>query len=341
MKNFKKIIAFAVILVMISGLASCGSGEGNDKDKDGKVLAKVQNTEITQSEIDGYVSYYVLTTYSQSKSEMTKDNVKYMEGLLLNFAVETELLKDHYEKEGVDVLPKDYDDQFKSYKDTLFSQSENMQSELSDEGIDNDTLDFFFRSQFYTQKYMEDIDNEDPATDKDIEKYYDEHKDEFVSPAQIKASHILVADEKHSKESLKKIEDIRAKIESGETTFAKQAKANNTDSTKDTGGDLGWFGKGQMVPEFENAAFSLDVGELSDVVETTYGYHLIEVTDKQKEDQKSLKQSKKEIGDTLQSDKYADGIESLKNEFDVEYTDAGKELIGDTTGSAVQEGTNE
>lgn len=337
MTNFKNIVVFTLILAMIAGLTGCGG----DNQSDDQVLAKVENTEITQSQVDGYVSYYVLTTYSQSKKEMTKDNVEYMEGLLLNFAVEIELLKAHYKKEGITILPADYDEQFKAYKETLFSQNENMQAQLSTEGINNSTLDFFFRLPYYTKKYTDDINKEDPAKNKDVEKYYDEHKDQYVSPAQIKASHILVADKNHSEESLSKIEKVKADIENGDATFTDMAKKYNTDPTKDTGGDLGWFGRGQMVQEFEDAAFALKVGELSDVVETSYGYHLIKVTDKQKKVQKTLKQSKNDIKMALQADKYADGIESLKNEFNVEYTKAGKALAEDVTESAVKESADE
>lgn len=305
---------------MVFALSACGSG------KDSTVLAKVGDAEITQNQIDGYTGYYVLTTYGQSKSEVGEENLSAMEGILLNFAVEIELLKEHYKKEGVDVLPDDYDDQFKSYKEAMLSQGEDIQTKLDDEGIDDDTLNFFYESQYYTKKYMEDIDKEDPAAEEDIEAYYNEHKDEMTSPAQIKASHILVQDDKHSAESKKKIEDIRKKIEDGTATFEEMAEENNSDSTAQTGGDLGWFGKGQMVSEFEDAAFALKKDELSDVVKTDYGYHLIKVTGIQKEHQKTLKEAHDEIEDIIQADKYEDGIESLKNEFEVEYTDEGKKL---------------
>lgn len=324
--KFKKITIFTIIFAMLFAMTACGGGDGGG----GKTLAKIGDTEITQSQIDGYTSYYVLTTYSQSKSEVGEENIKYMEGLLLNFAVEVELLKQHYKKEDKKVIPDDYDDQFKSYKESLLSQGEDIQKQLKDEGIDDDTLDFFFSAQYYTKQYMTDIEEEDPATEADIEKYYDEHKDEFTSPAQVKASHILVADAEHTEAGKTSIEAIKTKIEKGEATFAEMAKENNTDSTKETGGDLGWFGEGQMVEEFEKAAFALKKGEMSDVVETEFGYHLIEVTDTKKAHQKSLKEAHDEVKEKIQADKYAEGIESLKNEFKVEYTEDGEKLIGNS-----------
>ena len=90
--------------------------------------------------------------------------------------------------------------------------------------------------------------------------------------AKVKASHILVKDEK-------KASELRAKVNNPEE-FAKMAKLHSSCPSSRKGGDLGWFGKGQMVAEFQNAAFSMEIGEISQPVKTQFGYHLIMVTDK-------------------------------------------------------------
>ncbi|MFS0824325.1 peptidylprolyl isomerase [Bacillus sp. 1P02SD] len=102
----------------------------------------------------------------------------------------------------------------------------------------------------------------------------------------VKASHILakfsdnpsaeVTDEQKAA-AKKKIEEVKAKLDSGEK-FEDVAKEYSDDSTAQNGGDLGWFGKGRMVPEFEEAAFALKEGETSDIIESQYGYHIIKVT---------------------------------------------------------------
>ena len=93
---------------------------------------------------------------------------------------------------------------------------------------------------------------------------------------QIRASHILrSADENGKEDALKQIEDVKAEIEAG-TDFAEMAIAHSDCPTGSRGGDLGAFGKGAMVREFENAAFALEVGEVSGPVETGFGYHLIQ-----------------------------------------------------------------
>ncbi len=264
----------------------------------------MEGTDITSDQVNGYTSLYSRLSLYTPKSQLPKEQLSYLKGLMLNFAIEVQTLKQHYEKEGTEVLPKDYDKQFKDYKaqydSALKEQGETAQKDFEKDGITDATLEFFFSAQFYTSKYMKDIDKENPVTDKEIKTYYDENKDMLVSPAQIRASHILVEDAKHTEAGRTSIEAIKAKIDSGKSTFAEMAKENNPDSTAQTGGDLGWFGKGQMVPEFENAAFALKKNEMSDVVETQYGYHLILLTDKKAEHQKTLKEATAEIKATLE-----------------------------------------
>lgn len=118
------------------------------------------------------------------------------------------------------------------------------------------------------------------VTDEEIKEYYDNYK------PQIKARHILVADEAKAKE-------VKAKLDEG-GDFAELAKEYSTDTASaEAGGDLGWFGTGQMVPEFEEASYALDVNEISDPVKSEHGYHIIQVTEK--EEKKSLEDMKAQI----------------------------------------------
>ncbi|MGJ7919412.1 peptidylprolyl isomerase [Neobacillus sp. LXY-4] len=118
------------------------------------------------------------------------------------------------------------------------------------------------------------------ATDKELKDYYNNVKPE------IKARHILVADENTAKE-------VKAKLDGG-AKFEDLAKEYSTDpGSKDKGGDLGWFGAGAMVPEFENAAYALKVNEISAPVKSEHGWHVIQLTDKK--EKKSFEEMKEEI----------------------------------------------
>lgn len=124
-----------------------------------------------------------------------------------------------------------------------------------------------------------------PVSDKEIEDYYIKNKATLVQPEKIRASHILVLvkdwkDTNAVAAAQKKIQTILSEIKGG-ADFAAEAKKYSDDGSGKNGGDLGYFTKGQMVPQFEAAAFKLNTGEVSDIVQTQYGFHIIKVTDKQ------------------------------------------------------------
>jgi peptidyl-prolyl cis-trans isomerase C len=110
-----------------------------------------------------------------------------------------------------------------------------------------------------------------PVSDDDVKDYYEQNKEKYMVPEMVRASHILTSTEE---------EAIKAKGELDRgADFTAVAGEYSKDLTKDRGGDLGYFKKGQMIPEFENAAFSLKPGQTSDIVKTRFGYHIIRVTD--------------------------------------------------------------
>ncbi|MDQ6982843.1 MAG: SurA N-terminal domain-containing protein [Mariprofundus sp.] len=129
-----------------------------------------------------------------------------------------------------------------------------------------------------------DLAQEMSVDESEIRAAYDSRKSEFAEPEQRKASHILMKVAKGSSEDVyaaarKKIESVQARIKAGED-FAKLAKEVSDDiSNAGKGGDLGWFKAGMMVPEFDQVVFSMDKGDVSDVVETQFGFHLIYLTD--------------------------------------------------------------
>jgi peptidyl-prolyl cis-trans isomerase C len=127
------------------------------------------------------------------------------------------------------------------------------------------------------------------VTEADARKYYDEHPDEFKIPEQVRASHIQISTEANSSnadsyrtkaQARIKAEKLLGRVRGGED-FATVAKENSDCPSAAQGGDLGLFGRGVMVLAFEQAAFGLKVGEISDMIETQFGYHIIKVTEHQ------------------------------------------------------------
>ena len=143
-------------------------------------------------------------------------------------------------------------------------------------------------------------------SDEDCEKYYNEHRDMFKEPPQVRASHILVktddGDEEAKAKARAKIDSLRAQITmeiNVEQAFADAARENSDCPSGKEGGDLGWFGPGQMVPEFDKAAFEMKVDEISDVVETQFGFHILRKTGEKPGGEKSFDEVKDSLKEAL------------------------------------------
>ena len=143
-------------------------------------------------------------------------------------------------------------------------------------------------------------------TDEECEKYYNENPDAFKEPPQVRASHILVktdgADEDEKAKARAKIDSIRAQITGEinvEQAFADAARENSDCPSGKEGGDLGWFGPGQMVPEFDKAAFAMKVDEISEVVETQFGFHILRKTGEKPGGEKAFSEVKDGLKEAL------------------------------------------
>jgi len=143
--------------------------------------------------------------------------------------------------------------------------------------------------------------------------FYDTNPEKFKRDEAVKASHILIGvDAKASAADKKKAQDKAIKLRkelAGGADFAALAKGNSTCPSSAQGGDLGFFGKGQMVPAFEKAAFALKPGEISDVVETQFGYHIIKVTEKKPAEKAEFKDVKTKIEEFLKGQKVNEAIQ--------------------------------
>lgn len=148
----------------------------------------------------------------------------------------------------------------------------------------------------------EDFIKEIKLTQEDYDDYYKSYIDDFTTPGEVKASHILLKFNDNHEEAKAKAEELLARIKGGED-FATLARENSEDpSSAEKGGDLGFFGPGAMVKEFEEAAFAMEKGEVSDVVESVYGYHIIKVTDIKEEKRTPLAEVKGKIRKVLESE---------------------------------------
>lgn len=171
----------------------------------------------------------------------------------------------------------------------------------------------------YVVLSMETIGAQLAVTEAEIKSWYDGHKERFQQPEERRASHILVASEKLGKDKAKaKAEDLLKEIRKNPASFSDLAKKNSDDpGSASKGGDLGFFGKGMMVKPFEEAAYALKDGEISGVVESDFGFHIIKLTGVHAAKEKPLAEVKAEIEAELKkaasSRKFAEAAESFSN----------------------------
>lgn len=152
------------------------------------------------------------------------------------------------------------------------------------------------------------------VSDDEIKEYYEKNKKLFKTGEMVRASHILVDTEEKANEILEDLTDG--------LSFEEAAQQYSSCPSKSAGGDLGQFGRGQMVKEFEDAAFSMKKGEISDPVKTQFGYHIIKLTDHIPARDSELEEVKEDIRKNCvmaKQDKiYIDKKEELKNKYKIE-----------------------
>lgn len=151
-------------------------------------------------------------------------------------------------------------------------------------------------------------------TEEQTKSYFEANQDRFQKPEQVAASHILVDSEEKAKE-------IKEKLDAGES-FSELAAEHSSCPSKENGGALGLFERGRMVPEFEEVAFDLGVGEISDPVQTQFGYHIIQVDNKLPAGNQSLEEALPQVMQELRRENqqkvYAEYMEQLREKYSVE-----------------------
>jgi peptidyl-prolyl cis-trans isomerase C len=171
------------------------------------------------------------------------------------------------------------------------------------------------KREVLTQYTVSKVLSQVQVTEEEAQKFYKDNMSRFLQQEGVSARHILVADLDEAQNIVKEIK--------GGMDFAEAAAQYSSCPSKDRGGELGFFTKGRMVPEFEEAAFGMAVGEVSEPVKTQFGYHIIQVQDKKPANLKSFDEAKNEIVEQLGNHKrnqvYGALVESLKKQYSVEY----------------------
>ena len=287
-------------------------------------VAKVGATIITRKELDR--AFSVLVAQNRIQPGSTPEAMKEAQKAALDQLIFADLIY----QQGLLSPPADLDKQveFKMAQNkSKFASTAEFEAALHASGITEKDLTEISRKDIVISSYIQTkIVPSITVTDEEAKKFYDENKAQLGEEPQVRASHILIgvdaaATPEEKAKAKEKAVGILKEIKEGKD-FAAAAKSDSTCPSKDQGGDLGFFGKGQMVPAFEQAAFSMKPGEISNVVETQFGYHIIKVTDKKDAEPPKFDELKEKITVFLKGQKTQkavfDYVTKLRKESKVE-----------------------
>ena len=294
-------VAAVLALILVSAVVVAA-----DKKAPGDMIAVVNGSIISKGEFDR-VRDYELRRAAQSGQQIPEAQMQKIENSILDSLIVGELLYQESKKKGIQVKPETVNEQLAVIKKRFPSEAEfDKALEKNNMTVSKIRADIS-RDMAIQQLIDQEVDQKVKTTDEESKAFYDANPKFFQQPERVKASHILIkvddgASEEKKAEARKKIKDIQQKVQKGED-FAALAKTYSEGPSAPKGGDLDYFGRGQMVKPFEDVAFSLKPNETSDIVETKFGYHLIKVVDKQPAKKMTYAEVKDRINKRLKDQK--------------------------------------
>ena len=246
------------------------------------VVARVNGEEIGRQEFEQLLNYFRYQ-YSQQGMQVQGAQLQQLQAMVLESLIDNELMYQIAEENGYGPSDKELDEELEKTKEQFadeaaYQQALNQQG-MSEQELKQELAKQMTKVQFEESKFGDKV----TVQDSEVKAYYEDNPEQFEQPEQVRASHILIqagedATEADKAAAKEKLQAAKKRIENGEE-FSKVAREVSEGPSSERGGDLNYFGRGQMVPEFEQAAFSMEVGEISDIVETSFGFHLIKLTD--------------------------------------------------------------
>ncbi len=308
------------------------------------VMAVVNGDKITQADVDKEIQPQLERLSSMGQGGPRADKMKQqLRKRGLEMIIMQKLLTEKVEEKNIEISQDEIDEKFAEIAEQSGRSMDEIKQQAMQHGMSAADMDDKMKMGLAVEKLIEkemegSIEN---ADEEEAKAFFEENKDKYSKPEMVKASHILIStrelkDDAEKAEAKKKAEEILAKIKEG-GNFEELAKEYSDCPSKSQGGDLGFFPKERMVPEFSEAAFALEPGEISDVVETQFGYHIIKVADQKDPETNAYEDVKDEIKQTMLNQKkreFANNyMKGLREEAEIAYPgreeDAPKPVIID------------
>ncbi|MBR6020858.1 MAG: peptidylprolyl isomerase [Kiritimatiellae bacterium] len=286
------------------------------------VVATVNGVDIPAEKVEHELDLFMKQMGAGAGAEQMAAILPRIRARVIDNLIEKQILLSAADAEGVDLTDEELSEVLGQLGEEL-PEGVTVEEFLAETGMQMEEV----REQMRLRKLlMEKAAEAGEPSEEEVRAFYDENQDAMKVEESVRASHILVSvgkDEDDESKAAKraKIEALRERALAGED-FAELAKENSDCPSKANGGDLRDFGRGMMVPEFEEAAFTQEVGKVGDVVETQFGYHIILVTERQDAKVMEFDEVKDRIAQMLKAQKQQDAVMKY-----VEGLDAAAEVV--------------
>lgn len=300
--------------------ASAGGTSGSD------AAASVNGVAISRDQFDNAMAYQqeIAAIRGLSITDAQLPLVKYQ---VLENLINQELLYQESQRYGISIDENEINETYEErkqkanfntdaeFEEALKATHKSVASyrEEIKEGL---AIDQFVQKKFTDQTVV---------SDSDAKQYYDSNPDYFQQPEQVKVSHIMArftsgSDESEKDAAREKIEKVSERLKAGEDFASVAGEVSEDPSSKESGGDLGYFSKGQTPQSFEDAAFALKKDEISDIVETGSGYHILKLTDRKNARTVSFEEAKDDIVSSLKTSRVNSSVDNYIKELKTKST---------------------
>lgn len=292
----------------MTAAAASGSGTAaktDTKADKGDVIARVNGVAIPRAEFDA--KYNKMTKAFTTRNKEIPENLarRYRESILKQL-IERELLRQKIASAGIKIDPAELEKEFEDYK-KMFRTEQNFERYLKSSDISVDRIKENIAHNIAVNKLLEKF-GDLTVDEQEAREYYEQYKKRYEIKEQVRASHILLkvdakADKKVDEAARKRALDIYRQAIKKDADFAELARKYSQGPTASRGGDLSYFPRGRMVPEFEEVAFKMKPGEISKPVRTQFGWHIIKVVDHKEGRQRPFEEVRESIEKLLRNKK--------------------------------------
>jgi len=306
-KNMKTILIVVIAAFGVSIFYGLGQYRSSGGQKRTYYIAEVNESGITSDQLQKTFLNAISRYDDKTLSSLDQSAIVSFKKNILNQLIDYELFYQQAQKEKVKISNDEINLEIDKIKDN-FSSPEEFNEALKANNITLTQLKEDIKRQLMINSILEETKNQVTITDDELLEYYNENKESFFEPEKVHARHILVETEEEAN-------NLLLQLKEGLTDFAELSKEKSIGPSAPSGGDLGFFAKGQMVKEFEDAAFSLEPGEISGVVKTQFGYHIIKCEEKKEEHSPTFEEAKEKISNTLKYQRENEAISTLTSKL--------------------------